>query len=117
MRFSDLYCIFQEERHTALTPDQRNLFNPLYLKQESVAVIRLLGHAQNFINAGDFSTALKFLEATDMADVRVRAAQDMRIQCFRALGKNTEAARLEKEKLAATGRSKMPCAAYSVFSV
>jgi hypothetical protein len=99
--FSDLYCVFQEERHTALTPEKRNLFNPLYLKQESVAVIRLLNHAQNFINAGNFSEALKYIEATDMADMKVRAAQDMKIQCLRALGKNSEADELEKEKLAA----------------
>ncbi|HZF00711.1 MAG TPA: hypothetical protein VE344_02335, partial [Methylomirabilota bacterium] len=27
--FSDIYCIFQEERHTALKPEDRNLFYPL----------------------------------------------------------------------------------------
>ncbi|HZF01151.1 MAG TPA: hypothetical protein VE344_04575, partial [Methylomirabilota bacterium] len=72
-----------------------------YLKQESTAVIRLLTHAQNYINQKNFTEALKFLEAADMADIKVRAAQDMKIICQRALGKNSEADQLEKEKLAA----------------
>jgi hypothetical protein len=99
--FSDIYCIFQEERHTALKPEERNLFYPLYLKQEATAVIRLLGHAQNFINQRQYAEALPFLEAADMADMKVRAAQDMKIACLRALGKSAEADALEKEKLAA----------------
>jgi hypothetical protein len=99
--FSDIYCIFQEERHTALKPEDRNLFYPLYLKQESTAVIRLLTHAQNYINQKNFTEALKFIECADMADMKVRAAQDMKIICLRALGKNSEAEQLEKEKLVA----------------
>jgi len=99
--FSDLYCIFQEERHTALKPEDRNLFYPLYLKQEATAVIRLLTHAQNFINQKQYAEAMTFLEATDMADLKVRAAHDMKIICLRALGKNTEADALAQEKLAA----------------
>ena len=99
--FSDIYCIFQEERHTALKPEDRNLFYPLYLKQEATAVIRLLTHAQNFINQKNYPEALKFVECVDMADMKVRAAQDMKINCLRALGKNSEADQLEKEKLVA----------------
>ena len=99
--FSDIYCIFQEERHTALKPEDRNLFYPLYLKQEATAVIRLLTHAQNFINQKNFAEALKFAECADMADMKVRAAQDMKITCLRALGNNSEADQLEKEKLVA----------------
>jgi hypothetical protein len=99
--FSDIYCIFQEERHTALKPEDRNLFYPLYLKQEATAVIRLLTHAQNFINQKQYAEALTFLEAADMADMKVRAAQDMKITCLRALGKNAEADALAREKLAA----------------
>ena len=99
--FSDIYCIFQEERHTALKPEDRNLFYPLYLKQEATAVIRLLTHAQNFINQKNFTEALKFAECADMADMKVRAAQDMKITCLRALGNNSEADQLEKEKLVA----------------
>jgi len=99
--FSDLYCIFQEERHTALKPEERNLFYPLYLKQEATAVIRLLTHAQNFIKQKKYAEALTFLEATDMADMKVRAAHDMKIACLQGLGKNAEASRLAAEKLAA----------------
>ncbi len=99
--FNDLYCIFQEERHTALKPEDRNRFSPLYLKQESVAVIRLLTHAQAFINKSDYAEAMKFLEAVDMADMKVRAAHDMKIQCLRALNRNAEADVLAAEKLAA----------------
>jgi Mlc titration factor MtfA (ptsG expression regulator) len=99
--FSDVYCIFQEERHTALKPEDRNLFYPLYLKQEATAVIRLLTHAQNFINQKQYAEAMKFLEAADMADMKVRAAHDMKITCLRALGKDAEAGALEREKLAA----------------
>jgi hypothetical protein len=36
-----------------------------------------------------------------MADIKVRAAHDMKITCLRGLGKNAEAAALENEKLAA----------------
>ena len=99
--FSDVYCIFQEERHTALKPEERNLFYPQYLKQEATAVIRLLTHAQNFINQKKYAEAMSFLEAVDMADMKVRAAHDMKITCLRALGKNAEASALENEKLAA----------------
>lgn len=99
--FSDIYCIFQEERHTAMKPEERNLFYPLYLKQEATAVIRLLTHAQNYIKQKNYAEALKFLECTDMADMKVRAAHDMKIICLRALGKNSEADALENEKLAA----------------
>lgn len=99
--FSDVYCIFQEERHTALKPEERNLFYPQYLKQEATAVIRLLTHAQNFIAQKNYAEAMKYLEATDMADMKVRAAHDMKITCLRALGKGAEADALANEKLAA----------------
>ena len=99
--FSDVYCIFQEERHTALKPEERNLFYPQYLKQEATAVIRLLTHAQKFIDQKQYAEAMSFLEAADMADMKVRAAQDMKITCLRALGKNVEADALAQEKLAA----------------
>lgn len=99
--FSDLYCVFQEERHSAFEPDERDRFNPLYLRQETMAVIRLLSLAQEHIAKGNYTEALKYVEATQMADLRVRAAQDMRIQCLRALGQNAEAERLACEVLLA----------------
>jgi hypothetical protein len=99
--FSDIYCTFQEERHSALKPEERNLFYPLYLKQEMAAVIRLLTHAQSFISKNDHAQALQFIEATQMADLRLRAAQDMKIACLRGLGRNAEADQLSRESLLA----------------
>jgi hypothetical protein len=99
--FSDIYCTFQEERHSALKPEERNLFYPLYLKQEMAAVIRLLTHAQRFLAQQEFVTALEFIEATQMSDIRVRAAQDMKTACLRGLGRNTEADQLARENLLA----------------
>ena len=103
--FSDLYCVFQEERHSALAPNDRDRFNPLYFRQEVMAVIRLLSHAQEHIAKGNYTEALTYIEATQMADLRVRAAQDMRIQCLRALGQNAEAERLARESLLAWPRT------------
>lgn len=96
--FSDLYCVFQEERHTALSPEDRNVFNPLYIRQEVMAVTRLLSHAQHLIKAGRFEEALKYVEATQMADLRLRQAQEMKITCLRELGKAVEADALERER-------------------
>ena len=99
--FSDVYCVFQEERHSALTPEERTLLNPLYLKQEVAAVIRLLSHAQAFMAREDYVQALPFIEATQMAELRLRAAQDMKIKCLRALGRQAEADQLARENLLA----------------
>ena len=99
--FSDVYCVFQEERHSALKPEERNLLNPLYLKQEMAAVIRLLSHAQTFMAKEDYVQALQFIEATQMADLRLRAAQDMKVKCLRALGRQAEADQLARESLLA----------------
>jgi hypothetical protein len=96
--FSDLYCVFQEERHTALSPEERNVFNPLYIRQEVMAVTRLLSHAQQHIKSGNHAEALNYIEATQMADLRLRQAQDMKIECLRALGRNAEADRLAREQ-------------------
>ncbi|HOB31547.1 MAG TPA: hypothetical protein PKH32_01585, partial [Verrucomicrobiota bacterium] len=95
--FSDLYCVFQEERHTALPPEQRNVFNPLYIRQEVAAVTRLLTHAQRLMQRQDYVEALKYIEATQMADLRLRQALDMKVQCLEALGRTAEARQLAKE--------------------
>jgi hypothetical protein len=99
--FSDVYATFQEERHTALKPEERNLFNPLYVRQEVAAVVRLLSHAQKYIAEKNYTEALLFIEATQMADLRLRQAQEMKIQCLRALGRNAEADELAREKFLA----------------
>lgn len=96
--FSDLYCVFQEERHSALAPEERDLFNPLYVRQEVMAVVILLEHARELMRKGDYATALKYIEATQLADLRLRQALDMKIECLRALGRHTEAQKLEHER-------------------
>ncbi|MCX7723330.1 MAG: hypothetical protein N2379_09790 [Verrucomicrobiae bacterium] len=96
--FSDLYCVFQEERHSALSPEERNLFNPLYVRQEVMAVVLLLEQAQALMRAGDFTRALKYIEATQLADIRLRQALDMKIECLRALGRAAEARKLELDR-------------------
>jgi hypothetical protein len=97
--FSDLYCVFQEERHTALSPEERKTFNPLYLRQETVALIRLVTYAQEHLAKGNYAEALKYIEATQLGEIRVRAAQDMKVQCLRALGQQAEADRIEKQTM------------------
>lgn len=99
--FSDLYCTFQEERHSALKLEERNRFNALYLRQELVATIRLLSCAQEHLDKGNYADALKYLEATQLGDLRVRAAQDMKVQCLRALGRQAEAEQLARETMLA----------------
>jgi len=93
--------VFQEERFTLHTPEERRAFNPGYFKKEADAVAQMLQYAQQRIADKKFGEALKFLDATLMSNLRVRQAQDMKIECLRALGKNSEADKLAKETLAA----------------
>jgi hypothetical protein len=66
-----------------------------------MAVTRLLTHAQRLLKDGDPAQALKYIEATQMADLRLRQAQDMKIQCLRALGRSAEADSLAREQFLA----------------
>ena len=100
-KFSDLYCVFQEERFTMHTPEERRAFDAGYLKQEAIAVGRLIQFAQSHIAAERHEEALKFLDATFMSNLRVRQAQDLKAECLRALGRNGEAEKLTGETLAA----------------
>lgn len=102
--FSDLYHVFQEERHTAMSPEERDRFSPLYFKQESHAVSRLLTFAQEAFDKKDYAEALKYIEATQMADVRVRQAHEMKVASLRALGRNSEAEVVEREAMLAWPR-------------
>jgi hypothetical protein len=102
--FSDLYHTFQEERHTAMTPEERDRFSPLYFKQEAHAVSRLLAIAQHHFDKKDYGEALKYIEATQLADIRVRQAHEMKVRCLRALGRNADAAQVEKEAVLAWPR-------------
>jgi hypothetical protein len=100
-KFSDLYAVFQEERFTLHTPEERRAFNPGYFKKEADAVAQLLQYAQQQIAEKKFEEALKFLDATLMSNLRVRQAQDMKVECLRVLGRNAEADNLAKETLVA----------------
>jgi hypothetical protein len=100
-KFSDLYAVFQEERFTLHTPEERRAFNPAYFEKEAAAVAQLLKYAQLRIAGKKFEEALKFLDATLMSNLRVRQAQDMTVECLRALGRSAEADALARETLAA----------------
>lgn len=102
--FSDLYHVFQEERHTAMSPEARDRFTPLYFQQETHAVSRMLAYAQEHLDKKEYAEALKYIEATQMTDVRVRQAQDMKIKCLRALNHNSEADSLAHEAMLAWPR-------------
>jgi hypothetical protein len=102
--FSDLYHVFQEERHTAMSPEERDRFTPLYFKQEAHAVSQLLLHAQEHLDKKEYAGALKYIEATQMADVRVRQAHEMKVKCLRALGRNAEADKVAREAMLAWPR-------------
>ena len=99
-KFSDLYCIFQEERFTLHAPDERRVFNADYFKQEARAVSTLLVQAQKLMAAGDHVEALKFLDATLLSNLRVQQVQEMKIACLHALGRQSEADKLAGETLA-----------------
>jgi len=98
--FSDLYATFQEERHTALSPEQRDQFDPLYFRRECVAVARLIALAQQHFAKGQPELAMKFLDGTQLSELRIRSAQNLKVECLRALNRNSEAERLSSETLA-----------------
>ena len=100
-KFSDLYAVFQEERFTLHTPEERRAFNPRYFEKEAAAVGRLMEIARQRIADKRYDEALKFLDGTLMSNLRVRQAQDMKVECLRALGRNAEADKLAGETLAA----------------
>jgi hypothetical protein len=100
-KFSDLYAVFQEERFTLHTPEERRAFNAAYFEKEAAAVAQLMEFAQHRIAEKKYEEALKFLDGTLMSNLRVRQAQDMKVECLRALGRNAEADKLAKETLAA----------------
>lgn len=99
-KFSDLYAVFQEERFTLHTPEERRAWNPAYFQKEATAVAQMLSYAQQRITEKKFEEALKFIDATLMSNLRVRQAQDMKVVCLRALGKNSEADKLAGDVLA-----------------
>jgi hypothetical protein len=99
--YSDLYATFQEERHTAVSMEQRNSFDPLYFKQEARAVTRLILLAQEAMARSQHAEALTLLEGTQLSDLRVRYVERLKIECLRALGRQAEADRIKEDMLAA----------------
>jgi hypothetical protein len=100
-KFSDVYCVFQEERHSEVAPEQRKTFSDLHFACETKAVRKLILIAQNFIAKKEFAEALKCLDAVNMSDLRVRQVQEMKAECLQQLGKTAEAEKAAKEILAA----------------
>jgi hypothetical protein len=99
-QFSDMYCAFQEERHTELTAQQREEFNAKACQTESRAVGRLICMAQDARTAGNYHEAMDCLDATQLSDVHSCYAQKLKADCLRALGRGAEAEPLAAEKMA-----------------
>ena len=100
-KFSDIYAVFQEERHSELMPEQRKAFSQLHYSCETKAVERLIIIAQNFMAKGEYDEAVKCLDAVNLSDLRVRQVQEMKVECLRRLGKTAEAKKISAENLAA----------------
>jgi glycosyltransferase involved in cell wall biosynthesis len=99
--FSDVYCVFQEERHTELTAEERQQFNPRYFRQEALAVARLLSHARELLDAKKFEEAMLYLDAVQLSDMKVRQGYALMAECLRGLGRISEAERIASEAEAA----------------
>jgi len=99
--FSDVYCAFQEERHTELTPEERLHFDPKYFKHESLIVARLLMRARKLVEEKKFAGAMEFLETVQFSDLKVRQGHAMMAECLYGLGRNAEADLIASETLAA----------------
>jgi hypothetical protein len=99
--FSDVYCVFQEERHTELTAEERQQFNPKYFKQEALAVARMLSRARELVAAKQFEEAVLYLDALQLSDMKVRQGYALMAECLRGLGRTAEADRVASEAAAA----------------
>src|SRR5262249_1309834 len=64
--FSDLYCIFQEERHTELTDADRQKFDAKYFSTEARAVARLISRARELVEKKQYKEAVPFLDAVQL---------------------------------------------------
>jgi hypothetical protein len=100
-KFSDIYSIFQEERHSELTPEQRKPFSKLHFDRQTKAIELLILIAQDFIQRKEFAAAINCLDCVNMSDLRVRQVQEMKAECLRGLGRNAEAEKISSEVLAA----------------
>jgi hypothetical protein len=96
-RFSDIYCVFQEERHTEMTLSERQLFNQKYFQQECFAIARLISRAQELMTQKEYAQAIPFLDAVQFSDLKVRQAGLMMAECLRAVGRHHEANQMDKD--------------------
>ena len=95
--FSDAYSVFQEERHTELTPEERLKFNIKYFTHETKIVGRLIARAAELIAKKQFAEAKEILDCVQLSDIKVRQAHALMVECLRGLGRNTEADRINFE--------------------
>ncbi len=99
--FSDVYCVFQEERHTELTVADRERFDSKYFKQETLAVARLITRARELTGKKQYAEAMDLLEAVQLSDMKVRQAHALMVECLRGLGRITDADRIAGELVTA----------------
>lgn len=97
--FSDMYSVFQEERHTDMTADERQAFNARYFRHEAVIVARLIAQAQELAAQKKYAEAMEFLDCVQLSDMKVRQAYALMAECLRALGRTAEADRVAAEQM------------------
>jgi hypothetical protein len=95
--FSDAYSVFQEERHTELSPEARQQFNLKYFTHESKIVGRLVTRAVELVAQKQFAEALEILNCIQLSDLKVRQAHALMAECLRGLGRHAEAKRIQFE--------------------
>jgi hypothetical protein len=99
-QFSDVYCVFQEERHTEMTPEERQQFDPKYFKHEAQVVAHLLSLGRDRVAKKQFAEALPFLDAIQLSDLKVRQAQTIMAECLRGMGRTAEADQVTADQFA-----------------
>jgi hypothetical protein len=99
--FSDVYCVFQEERFTEMTPAERDRFDPKLFQAECGAVSLLVTLAESALAQGRPAEAIECLDATYLSDLRLRNVPELKAVCLRAMGREAEAKRIGQELLVA----------------
>lgn len=95
--FSDLYALFREERHSSLTPEQRQKFDERYFSLEAKAVAKLLAKAGQLIQRNQFAKAIALLDIALYSDLRTPHVNHLKAECLLALGQAEEAKKLQSE--------------------
>jgi hypothetical protein len=94
---SDAYSVFQEERHTEMTPEERLKFNLKYFTHETKIVGRLVARAAELVAQKQFTEAKEILDCIQLSDIKVRQAHALMVECLRGLGRHAEADRINFE--------------------